>query len=144
MSNPCSPERVVRSTPFGVLHRAPFTPRVVAGETCPCNFHPSGWLRARALTCRLISLVGMKWSCLRINKVASPLHNCAQVPGVYRGGGRTAEPCAGEYTLQGNIRCKLALANMRCKLALAMIRCKIQRESFINLDPVTVHRWSSL
>jgi len=27
------------------------------GETCSCNFHPSGWLRASALTCRLICLV---------------------------------------------------------------------------------------
>ena len=34
------------------------------------NIHPSGWLRASALTCRLISLVGVKWSCLRINKHA--------------------------------------------------------------------------
>ena len=38
----------------------------------PCNFHPSGWLRASALTCRLISLVGVKWSCLRIDKQAFP------------------------------------------------------------------------
>jgi len=45
---------------------------VVVGETCPCNFHPSGWLRASARTCRLISLVGVKWPCLRINKPASP------------------------------------------------------------------------
>ena len=40
------------------------------GETCPCNFHPSGWLQAGALTFRLISLVAVKWSCLRINKQA--------------------------------------------------------------------------
>ena len=44
----------------------------VAGETCPCNFHPSGWFRASALTCRLISLVGVKWSCLQIDKQAFP------------------------------------------------------------------------
>ena len=43
---------------------------VVVGETCLCRFHPSGWLRASALTCRSISLVGVKWSCLRINKQA--------------------------------------------------------------------------
>jgi len=36
------------------------------------RFHPSGWLRAGVLTCRLISLVGVKWSCLRINKQAFP------------------------------------------------------------------------
>ena len=36
------------------------------------DFHPSGWLRASALTCRLIPLVGVKWSCLRINKQAFP------------------------------------------------------------------------
>jgi hypothetical protein len=29
-----------------------------------------GWLRASALTCRLISLVGVKWSCLPIYKPA--------------------------------------------------------------------------
>ena len=45
---------------------------MVASETCPCNFHPLGWLRASALTCRLISLVSVKWSCLRINKQAFP------------------------------------------------------------------------
>ena len=45
---------------------------VVVGETCLCGFHPLGWLRASALTFRLISLVGVKWSCLRINKQASP------------------------------------------------------------------------
>jgi len=45
---------------------------VVVGETFPCNLHPSGWGRASALTCRLISLVGVKWSCLRINKQAVP------------------------------------------------------------------------
>ena len=39
-----------------------------------CNFHPLGWLWASALTCRLISLVGVKWSCLRIDKQAFPLH----------------------------------------------------------------------
>jgi len=34
---------------------------------------PSGWLWAvRALTSRLISLAGAKWSCLRINQPASP------------------------------------------------------------------------
>jgi len=44
----------------------------VAGETWPCNFHPSGWLRARALTCRRISLVGVKWSRLRTNRQAFP------------------------------------------------------------------------
>ena len=42
------------------------------GETCPCNFHPLGWLRASALPSRLISLVGVKWSCSRINTQASP------------------------------------------------------------------------
>ena len=44
------------------------------GQALPtlCNFHPSGWLRASALTCRLISLVGVKWSCLRIDKRAFP------------------------------------------------------------------------
>jgi len=30
------------------------------------------WLRASALTCRLISLVVVKWSCLRINQTAFP------------------------------------------------------------------------
>ena len=45
---------------------------VAVGATCLCRFHPSGWLRASALTCRLISLVGVKWSCLRINKQAFP------------------------------------------------------------------------
>ena len=34
---------------------------VVVGETCSCKFPPSGWLRASALTCRLISLIGVKW-----------------------------------------------------------------------------------
>ena len=48
---------------------------VVVGETCPCNFHPSGLLRASALTCRSISLVGVKWSCLRINEQAIPLRS---------------------------------------------------------------------
>ena len=53
--------------------------QVRRGETCPCNCHPSGWLRASALTCRLISLVGVKWSCLRINKQAfPPLQEAAQ------------------------------------------------------------------
>ena len=42
------------------------------GETCPCSFHSSGWLWASVLTCRFISLVGVKWSCLRINKQAFP------------------------------------------------------------------------
>jgi hypothetical protein len=37
---------------------------------CPCNFHPPGWLRVSALSCRLISLVGVKWSCLRFDKQA--------------------------------------------------------------------------
>jgi len=36
----------------------------------PCNFHPSGWLRASALTCRLISLVGVTWSYFRIDQQA--------------------------------------------------------------------------
>ena len=37
----------------------------------PCGLNLSGWLWASALTCRLISLVGVKWSCLRrINKQA--------------------------------------------------------------------------
>ena len=35
--------------------------------------HPSGWLQASALTYCLISLVGVKWSCLRIDKKLSPL-----------------------------------------------------------------------
>ena len=43
---------------------------MVQGESCLCNFHPSGWLWASALPCRLISLVGVKWSCLRINEQA--------------------------------------------------------------------------
>ena len=44
------------------------------GETCLYEFHPSGWLRASALTCRSIPLDGVKWSCLRINE--NPLsHN---------------------------------------------------------------------
>ena len=48
-------------------------PRVPpSGERCPCNFHPSEWLRASVLTCRLISLVGVKWTCLRIDKQAFP------------------------------------------------------------------------
>ena len=34
--------------------------------------HPSGWSQVSALTCRLISFVGVKWSCLRIKKQASP------------------------------------------------------------------------
>ena len=42
------------------------------GETCPCNFHHSGWLRASALTFPLIFLVGVKWSCLRIDKQVVP------------------------------------------------------------------------
>ena len=37
--------------------------------------HPSEWLRVSALTCRLISLVGVIWSILPINKHAfPPLH----------------------------------------------------------------------
>ena len=36
------------------------------------GFHPSGWLRASDLTCCLISLVGVQWSSLRINKQAPP------------------------------------------------------------------------
>ena len=51
---------------------------LVVGEMCPCNFHPSGWLRASAFTCRLIFLVGVKKVCLRINKQAFPsLHSQA-------------------------------------------------------------------
>ena len=46
----------------------------------PCNFHPSGWLRASALTRRLVSLVGVKWSCLRINKQAFAPFSAEQVP----------------------------------------------------------------
>ena len=38
------------------------------GETCLYEFHPSGWLRASALTCRSIPLDGVRWSCLRINE----------------------------------------------------------------------------
>ena len=34
-------------------------PRGLAGETCPSNFHPSGWLRASALTFHLIPHVGV-------------------------------------------------------------------------------------
>ena len=30
---------------------------------------PSGWLRASVLTCRLISLVGVQWSCVLITGV---------------------------------------------------------------------------
>ena len=40
------------------------------GVTCPYNFHASGWLRASALVCPLISSVGVKWSYLRINKLS--------------------------------------------------------------------------
>ena len=36
------------------------------------QYRLSGRLRASALTCRLISLVGVKWSCLRMNKPAFP------------------------------------------------------------------------
>ena len=45
--------------------------------TLPTRATPStsGWLRTSALTCRLISLVGVTWSCLRINKQASPPHS---------------------------------------------------------------------
>ena len=52
---------------------------VVQCVVAPKKIHPtltptsSGWLRAGALTCRLISLVGVKWSCLRINERAFPL-----------------------------------------------------------------------
>ena len=49
------------------------------GETCLYEFHPSGWLRASALTCRSISLDGMKWSCLRINE--TPLSPEGPLPG---------------------------------------------------------------
>ena len=38
----------------------------------PCIIHPLGWLRASALTCCLISLVDVKWSCLLIKKQAFP------------------------------------------------------------------------
>ena len=37
----------------------------------------SGWLRASALTCRLISLVGVQWSCLRIKQAFLPLWGLA-------------------------------------------------------------------
>ena len=55
-------------------------------RSCPCNFHPSGWLRSSALTCRLISLVGVKWSCLQINKPAfPPLRRWLEEEGAGRG-----------------------------------------------------------
>jgi hypothetical protein len=53
------------------LHSEPCTLNPIPpGETCPCNFHPSGWSRASALARCLISLVGVKWSCLRIDEHA--------------------------------------------------------------------------
>ena len=46
----------------------------------PFNFYPSGWLRASALPCRLISLVGVKRSCLRIDKQAFTPHRRRATP----------------------------------------------------------------
>jgi len=67
-----------------MCHEDVLKPNRSAGETSPCNFHPSGWLRASALTCRLISLVGVKWSCLRINKAFPP----SAQPALFRGSSR--------------------------------------------------------
>ena len=63
------------------LHYQVAIPRyfVVVGETCPCICHPSGWLRTSALTCRWISLVGVKWSCLLIDKQSFPPRSTRRV-----------------------------------------------------------------
>ena len=58
-----------------------------AGETCPSNCHPSGWLRASAFTCRLISLVGVKRLCLQIGKQALPPSRVQAAKGILAGGG---------------------------------------------------------
>ena len=52
------------------------------------QYRPSGWLRAvRAQTSRRISLAGVKWSCLRINKQESPpLQVLENVAGLKRSG----------------------------------------------------------
>ena len=47
-----------------------------------CTCHPLGWLRAGALTCCPISLVGVRWSYLRIDKQAiSPFRRGANCRG---------------------------------------------------------------
>ena len=79
-----------RDPPFGTL-KVGWYPRIVAGESYPCYFHPSGWLRASALTCPQISLVGVKWSCFRINQRSSPPAG-AEAPRRRRNTGHRAQP----------------------------------------------------
>ena len=47
---------------------------------------PSGWLRASATACRLMSLVGLKWSCLRMNEPDFPSFRGRERGGARPGG----------------------------------------------------------